>query len=183
QIYIAIKDPEKGACGIDQFQADIVIFDAKTGAWAGYLGQWFRELGGIGSGLYFWVAGQNSNVKVSVQVGSRDCFIDAAITGTCFGNTHVLGTISPGFAWSDGAWEYVDEALLGDDDPVTFDGDLPYQRLTARVDFEGLGFTSSFGEGAEIAGRFENNDTLVLIARDRTDERNIDQDQVKIVDT
>ncbi|MGB9757550.1 MAG: hypothetical protein ACPLZE_03655, partial [Candidatus Bipolaricaulaceae bacterium] len=31
--------------------------------------------------------------------------------------------------------------------------------------------------------RFENNDTLVLIVADRTDERNIDQDQVKIVDT
>jgi hypothetical protein len=29
----------------------------------------FRELGGIGSGLYFWVAGKGSNTKVSVQVG------------------------------------------------------------------------------------------------------------------
>ncbi|MGB9757551.1 MAG: hypothetical protein ACPLZE_03660, partial [Candidatus Bipolaricaulaceae bacterium] len=31
-VYIAIKDPDKGACGIDQFQADLVIFDFKTGA-------------------------------------------------------------------------------------------------------------------------------------------------------
>jgi len=33
QVYIAIKDPDKGACGIDQFQADLVIFDFKTGAY------------------------------------------------------------------------------------------------------------------------------------------------------
>jgi hypothetical protein len=33
QVYIAIKDPDKGACGIDQFPADLVIFDFKTGAY------------------------------------------------------------------------------------------------------------------------------------------------------
>jgi hypothetical protein len=36
QVYIAIKDPDKGACGIDQFDADLVIFDFKTGAYLGY---------------------------------------------------------------------------------------------------------------------------------------------------
>jgi hypothetical protein len=36
QVYIAIKDPDKGACGIDQFPADLVIFDFKTGAYLGY---------------------------------------------------------------------------------------------------------------------------------------------------
>lgn len=187
QIFIAIKDPEKGACGIDQFQVDLMIFDAKTGAWYGEEGAWFRELGGIGSGLYFWVNAENSNVKVSVQVGSRDCFIDATITEGCFGNTHVLGTISPGRAWFDGAWEYVDEALLDDPDlnPVTFDGLLPFERRVARVDFGEFPFTSVYqwDEDETIGGRFENNDTLILIARDTTDERNIDQDQIKIHDT
>jgi len=188
QVFIAIKDPEKGACGIDQFQADLIIFDAKTGAWYGEEGAWFRELGGIGSGLYFWVNAENSNVKVSLQVGSRDCFLDPMITAGCFGNTHVLGTISPGRAWEDGAWEYVDEGMFGDADWVTFNpalGDtLPQVRTTARVNFEGLFPTWSNEEQERgIEGRFENNDTLILIARDTTDERNIDQDQIKIHDT
>jgi len=194
-VYIAIKDPEKGACGIDQFQADLVIFDFKTGAYIEETGAWFRELGGIGSGLYFWVAGQNSNVKVSVQVGSRSDYANAAITGTGAnerGNTHTLGTISPGRSWSDGTWEYVDEGLYGDTNWVTFNpafGDtLPASRQVARVDFYMLTFSSYFDgttlQFLEIVdGRFENNDTLVLIVADQTDERNIDQDQVKIVDT
>ncbi|MGB9861929.1 MAG: hypothetical protein ACPLRP_06370, partial [Candidatus Bipolaricaulaceae bacterium] len=191
-VYIAIKDPDKGACGIDQFQADLVIFDFKTGAYVEATGEnaaWFRELGGIGSGLYFWVADENSNTKVSVQVGSRQSY--TTIPG---GQTHVLGTISPGtYTWTEGAWEYVDQDVLGDTDltgntdtPVSASvTKLPQNRATARVDFEGLTFTRSNNgpEPTEIAGRFENNDTLVLIVADRTDERNIDQDQVKIVDT
>ncbi|MBC7170336.1 hypothetical protein H5T55_06900 [Candidatus Bipolaricaulota bacterium] len=203
QIYIAIKDPEKGACGIDQFMVDLIIFDFKTGATLetkdDYFvpGAWFRELGGIGSGLYFWVAGPGSNVKVSLQVGSRDCFIDAAITDVCFGNTHVLGTISPAsirlgpdldgaieVAWWNGAWEYLDEDVTnGGIDLVEFN-EFPFQRRTARVDLEGEKFYSPTYDGAtEVLGRFENNDTLILIARDTTDERNVDQDQIKIVDT
>jgi len=190
QIYIAIKDPEKGACGIDQFEADLIIFDAKTGAWVGAEGAWFRELGGIGSGLYFWVTGENSSSKVSVQVGSRYDF-----TLIPEGMTHVLGRITPFTStgantggWIAGAWEYVDEAISGDGNPVTFDGFLPADRLTARVNFEGLlGFTPGSENWPEdlleIQGRFENMDTLVLIVQDTTDERNIDQDQVKIVDT
>jgi hypothetical protein len=178
QVYIAIKDPDKGACGIDQFPADLVIFDFKTGAYLGYqTGSTtvtiekavFRELGGIGSGLYFWVAGKGSNTKVSVQVGSRDDYTSIA------GQTHVLGTVSPstikdwdgndltGVGWQEGNWEYVDEDVLA--------GALPARRQVARYSF------------ADVEGRFENMDTLVLIVADRTDERNIDQDQVKIVDT
>jgi len=114
-VYIAIKDPDKGACGIDQFQADLLIFDFKTGAYLKVPGAWFRELGGIGSGLYFWVDGPGSPNKVSVQVGSRFNYADI------HGQTHVLGTISPGpFAWVEGAWEYVDQGLFGDGNPVTF---------------------------------------------------------------
>jgi hypothetical protein len=206
QVYIAIKDPEKGACGIDQFDADLVIFDFKTGAYLGYQTDSktvtiekavFRELGGIGSGLYFWVAGKGSNTKVSVQVGSRYNYTSIE------GQTHYLGTVSPStiknwddvtlnnVGWKEGAWEYVDENVL-DGDPRTPGATinvsasvraLPRQKLTARVDFEGISFTKSSDRLPTIQGRFENMDTLVLIVADRTDERNIDQDQVKIVDT
>jgi len=211
QVYIAIKDPDKGACGIDQFDADLVIFDFKTGAYLGYQTQSsgqtisvtiekavFRELGGIGSGLYFWVAGKGSNTKVSVQIGSRYNYTSIE------GQTHVLGTVSPStiknwddvtlnnVGWQEGAWEYVDENVLDGDPvipPVTVNTGitaLPREKRAARVDFEGVGFTtgSTWPEDlAGIKGRFENMDTLVLIVADRTDERNIDQDQVKIVDT
>jgi len=80
-----------------------VIFDFKTGAYIGGFrvedenevyytfvpGAYFRELGGIGSGLYFWVAGPGSNVKVSVQIGSR-----AGFAGPEFG-THTMGPSLP----------------------------------------------------------------------------------------
>lgn len=195
QVYIAIKDPDKGACGIDQFTADLIIFDAKTGAYVGATKAYFRELGGIGSGLYFWVTGDKSNSKVAVQVGSR---YDFSLIPE--GMTHVLGSITPfdvdtggsatpdwrvsgNYGWTEGAWEYVDEDV-GGTNPVGFNG-FPQNRLTARVNFDNLAFTSSVTgqRNLNIDGRFENNDTLVLIVRDRTDERNIDQDQVKIVDT
>jgi len=181
-VYIAVKDPEKGACGIDQFQADLLIFDFKTGAYIKERGVWFRELGGIGSGLYFWVEGPGSPNKVSVQVGSRFNFADI------HGQTHVLGTITPGsFTWVEGAWEYVDEGLFGDANPITFNpaaGDLrPAARGANRFNFEGQAFTRYTVTPPSVQGRFENMDTLVLIVGDRTDERNIDQDQVKIVDT
>ena len=181
-VYIAIKDPDKGACGIDQFQADLLIFDFKTGAYIKVEGAWFRELGGIGSGLYFWVDGPGSPNKVSVQVGSRFNFADIN------GQTHVLGTITPGpFAWVEGAWEYVDQGLFGDGNPITFNpalGDLlPVARDTNRVDLENSAFTRFTVTPTPVRGRFENMDTLILIVGDLTDERNIDQDQIKIVDT
>jgi len=162
QIYIAIKDPEKGACGIDEFKADLVIFDFKTGAYIvvqddpdtdEFEGAYFRELGGIGSGLYFWVTASKSNTKVAVPVGWRADFTDVPA-----GMTHVLQPSAVSL-WSDGNWEYVDEETL------------PASRNVMRYKF------------ADQDGRFENNDTLILIVADNTDERNIDQDQVKIVDT
>ncbi|HNR24607.1 MAG TPA: hypothetical protein PKG50_04180 [Candidatus Bipolaricaulis anaerobius] len=216
QIYIAIKDPDKGACGIDEFPADLVIFDFKTGAYLGtqtgsnpiatLTNVVFREMGGIGSGLYFWVDRKGSSTKVTLQVGTRNSYT------TIEGQTHVLGVVSPStiknwdddplelVGWKEGAWEYVDQDVLGDTNLMT-DGvtpvattvtNLPQHKATARVDFEGLKFTkpslSGFatpggGEQGAIVGRFENNDTLILIAADRQDERNVDQDQVKIVDT
>jgi len=212
QIYIAIKDPEKGACGIAEFPVDLTIFDFKTGAYIGYdydpntgehaliTGAVFRELGGIGSGLYFWVAERGSSTKVTVQVGKRYDY--TAIVG----NTHVLGTVSPStiknydgdlsnVGWKEGAWEYVDENVL-DGDPrtpattvpvVTTVEAMPRQKLTARVDFEGITYanptSSGYATPQTITGRHENNNTLILIAADQLDERNIDQDQIKIVDT
>ena len=121
QIYIAIKDPDKGACGIDEFQGDITIFDFKTGAYLYAYDVTFRELGGIGSGLFFWVREPRSNVKVTVQVGARWDY-----TVVPEGQTHVMGTVSPfvsgvniaspnwrfgaaRWGWAEGAWEYVDE--------------------------------------------------------------------------
>jgi len=210
RVYIAVKDPEKGACGIAEFQADLVIFDWKTGAfiWVEddpatpltYEGAWFRELGGIGSGLYFWVTGPGSNVKQSVQVGTR---WDFAIVP--YGQTHVLNPSTAPFPygpplWEGGTWEYVDEDVIQPGGapwtpgPVTvYLNNLPQNRLTARVEFATAPTpaywavlpaspTSPVGLGV-IVGRVENNDTLILIVADNTDERNIDQDQVKIVDT
>jgi len=185
QVYIAIKDPDKGACGIDEFNADLVIFDFKTGAYVQTTSAVFRELGGIGSGLYFWVTASKSNSKVSVPVGWRYDF--TAVPG---GMTHVLQPSGTSL-WQEGAWEYVDENTFSK--TYTWSGSvptvagLPQDRKTARVNFKGLtsgtNVLPASNSSKGIAGRFENMDTLVLIVADRTDERNIDQDQVKIVDT
>ncbi|MBC7238552.1 MAG: hypothetical protein H5T71_00415, partial [Chloroflexi bacterium] len=188
KVYIAIKDPDKGACGIDEFTADLVIFDFKTGAYVQTTSAVFRELGGIGSGLYFWVAASGSNTKVTVPIGSR-----ANFGSIPYGMTHVMGTITPAAvgAWTEGAWEYVDENVIAGDPADTgattevdtnFEA-FPRERQTARVSFQGFPAGSNNVLPAAIAGRFENMDTLVLIVADKTDERNIDQDQVKIVDT
>jgi hypothetical protein len=71
--------------------------------------------------------------------------------------------------WQEGAWEYVDE------DVPPMGTSLPARRQVARINL------SDYYK--DVTGRFENMDTLVLIVADNTDERNIDQDQVKIVDT
>ena len=210
QIYIAIKDPDKGACGTAEFEGDITIFDWKTGAYLYAYDVVFRELGGIGSGLYFWVTDSGSNAKVAVQVGSR-----ANFSVIPEGMTHTMGGVTPfrvftpfvasldwrnpvNYGWAEGDWEYVDVGLYGDTSPITFNpaaGDvLPSNRDTTRdylsrhapFTAQGSGWKdigAPWTEDEKIFGRFENMDTLVLIARDRTDERNVDQDQVKIVDT
>jgi len=101
-VYIVVKDPEKGACGISEFRADLLIFDFKTGAYIEAKDAVFRELGGIGSGIYFWVTGPGSSQKVAVSIGSR-----ADFTILPYGQTHVLGKLTGGFRWLEGAWEYI----------------------------------------------------------------------------
>ncbi|MBC7337710.1 MAG: hypothetical protein H5U01_15775, partial [Clostridia bacterium] len=161
QIYIAIKDPEKGACGIDEFQADLVIFDFKTGAYIEKTGVYFRELGGIGSGLYFWVTASKSNTKQAVPIGWR-----ADFTSVPAGMTHVLQPSSVTNLWQGGAWEYVDEDVLGGSTASVGLSELPQNRKTARVDFASV-------SGKSIKGRFENNDTLILIVADKADAMKI----------
>ncbi len=159
-VYVAVKDPDKGACGIDQFQADLVIFDFKTGAYIDVEGAWFRELGGIGSGLYFWVTAPGSITKVQVPVGARLDHTSIA------GQVHVLQPAGINL-WLEGTWEYVDVDMppLGNALPATMNAD--------RIDL---------ADHYQILGRLENMDTLVLIVADLTDNRNIDQDQLKIKD-
>ena len=179
RFYVVVYDPDKGACGIDQFEACVRIFDFKTGAYistriSGIAT--FREFT-AGSGLYFWV--DDAGNKRAIKVGDR-----AWTTGTVPQWTHILGDS----LWVEGAWEYVDQDVLGDTSltdattPVnTGITSLPQNQATARVDFEGAKYSDD--KRYTVQGRFENMDTLVLIVADRTDERNIDQDQVKIIDT
>jgi len=169
RFYVVVYDPDKGACGIDEFTADFVIFDFKTGAYIEATGT-FREFT-AGSSLYFLI--QNGN-KWAIQVGDRDW--DGA-TIPLFQWTHWVGE---DWATGSGAWIYMDE----DVDPDV-DGDtdaLPQDQETARVNYATLAANPD-NDKYEVAGRFENIDTLVLIVADDTDERNIDSDQVKIVDT
>ncbi len=198
-VYVAVKDPDKGACGIAEFPADLVIFDFKTGAYIlveddpntpAYEGAWFREAR-AGSGLYFWVTNAGSNQKVGVQVGDRFSYPTFP-----YGHTHVLGTVAPapvvpatlaGFAagqWEEGAWEYVDENVINPLNPATYTAfnQFPQGQLTARVDFEGL-VAGVRVLPNRITGRVENMDTLIAIVADGTDPRNIDQAQVKLRDT
>jgi hypothetical protein len=90
-VYVVVQGTGR-YCGMDKFPADILIFDFKTGAYIMVMddpttpefeGAWFRELGGAGTGLFFWVAGENSTTKVGVQLGSRLTFggLGNVITG------------------------------------------------------------------------------------------------------
>jgi hypothetical protein len=195
-VYVAVRDPAKGSCGIAEFLADILIFDFKTGAYIEQYGVTFRELGGIGSGLFFWVMEPGSLTKVGVPIGSRLDYSDIPE-----GMTHVLQPQGVDL-WQEGAWEYVDEGILLagttnsvydwtlsvleraydayrfgiQDIPLGNPWDrLPWQRRATRINLK--------SKKRGVAGRLENMDTLVLIVRDLTDETNIDQDQIKIVDT
>jgi len=199
KVYVAVKLPCEGTCGISEFPADITIFDFKTGAYIwveddpntqAYEGAWFRE-SSIGSGLYFWVTGPGSTSKVVIEVGSR-----ANYNVVPYGQTHVLGSVAPApqvpitlagrqaGQWEEGAWEYVDEDVLGNNAGIANTGYAahPQNRLTARTDFEGLDSGPGQVLPVNVAGRLENMDTLILIVSDNLDERNIDQDQIKIID-
>ena len=181
--WVVVDDRELGQCPPGEFFADLVIFDFKTGAYIEAENARFLEIPNE-SGIYYWVdAGGN---KVSVQAGSRFDFTTVA------GQTHVLGNVYPatlGVTWQEGAWEYVDQDVLGDTDlndattPVnTSVAALPQHKAAARVDFEGLNAGENVAPET-IRGRLENMDTLVLIVAARVDPRLIDQDQLKIVDT
>ncbi|MEW6216102.1 MAG: hypothetical protein AB1543_00240 [Candidatus Bipolaricaulota bacterium] len=175
---LVVHDPEKGACGIASFKADLTVFDLKTGAYIDLEGETFREFG-IGSGLFFWVDGGDR--KRTVQVGGRKSYSD--ITEM----EHNLG--SP--LWEDGNWEYVDEdveaflegGLMGDL-ATSADAGHPARKRAARfqyTDYDGNldGITAE----KPIEGRFENMDTLIAIVADQTDRRNIAATQIKILDT
>jgi len=154
-VYVAVQGTGR-YCGMDKFQADILIFDFKTGAYIQVENAWFRELGGPNTGLFFWVVDETSSVKVGVPLGSRLDFSDVPA-----GQVHVLGVgdtdvelipALPDVTWQGGNWLYDDS-----------------------------GTRDALGE----TGRLENMDTIILIVRDRSDPtgRVIDQDQIKILDT
>ncbi len=157
-VYVAVQGTGR-YCGMDEFKGDILIFDFKTGAYVEVYEAWFRELGGPGSGLFFWVTGETSSVKVGVPLGSRMDF--SAVEG----QVHVLGL-------GDG-----DVALIPPEDMAGnalewAEGWWSYDETGERVEFE-------------ANGRLENNDTIILMVRDLSDPlgRVIDQDQLKILDT
>jgi len=178
---LVVTDPDKGACGLDSFQADLVIFDFKTGAYIEAADQEFREFE-AGSGLYFWVDGAGN--KRAVRLGGRKSFSDLEEM------EHNLG--DP--LWQDGNWTYVDEdveATLATGSPdSTAMGDqdgVPTHEQAARFQFTGydadLDGTVEEEECGVIEGRFENMDTVIAIVADQTDRRNVAGDQLKVIDT
>ncbi|HIP99876.1 TPA: hypothetical protein EYH33_04995, partial [Candidatus Bipolaricaulota bacterium] len=176
RFFVVINDPEKGDCGIDEFTADLVIFDFKTGAYIEANNQVFREFT-AGSGIYFWVDAANN--KRAIKVGDRQWTTGGSIPQW----THILPASA---GWKEGAWEYVDENVLAGATPPppppgpisvsTGVSALPEDQQVARVDLEGLSWTTNNDniQTPQIQGRFENMDTLILIVADDTDERNID---------
>ena len=166
RFYVVVNDPDKGACGIDEFTGDLVIFDFKTGAYIEETDEVFREFT-AGSGLYFWV--DDAGNKRAVKVGDRywqDPGPGLPVgPGEQYQWTHVLG--DP--LWQEGDWIYLDEDI----DPDA-DGDtnwLPEDRLVARVDYRGYNpdvnnELDGIDRQSPIIGRFENMDTLVLIVAD-----------------
>jgi hypothetical protein len=98
---------------------------------------------------------------------------------------HILGITSnpTNVWWEDGNWIYVDENV---DPPITFDGtlnDYPQNREAWRAQVSTILAVDRDIETDDQWGRFENMDTLVLILAAEHDERLIDQDQLKIIDT
>jgi len=206
-VYVVVQGTGR-YCGMDKFPADILIFDFKTGAYIMVMddptttdvfeGAWFRELGGAGTGLFFWVAGENSTTKVGVQLGSRLTFggLGNVITGylsSYLGSgewlafTHWTGLIlaaPQGYAttpwlpfWNEGDYEYLD-ANIGHGG-TTGTAWLPQDREVARTNL------LPRIDDTLTLGRLENNDTVIVMVRDLSDpsRRAIDQGQIKIKDT
>ncbi|MEN3010174.1 MAG: T9SS type A sorting domain-containing protein [Candidatus Bipolaricaulaceae bacterium] len=208
-VYVVVKGTGR-YCGMDQFPADILIFDFKTGAYIivqddpttpDFEGAWFRELGGPGSGLFFWVTGRNSNTKVGVQLGSRLTFggLGQTLTGYLasylpldaveyLAYTHWTGLVlgaptgyDPGVIpwlpiWNEGDYEYLDSNIgWGGTSGAAW---LPQERVVERTSLlprlNGL-----------TLGRLENKDTIIVVVRDLSDPEGkaIDQGQLKILDT
>ena len=166
RFWVVVDDRELGQCPPGEFFADLVIFDFKTGAYIQSDSARFLEIPNE-SGIYYWV--DDVGNKVWVQAGDRSDWIDIQDM------EHVLGTTALGDIWNDGNWIYLDE----DVDPPGFDGtvvDLPQNREAWRAQADAY-------DDTPIVGRLENMDTLVLIVAARHDERLIDQDQMKIIDT
>jgi hypothetical protein len=206
-VYVVVQGTGR-YCGMDKFPADILIFDFKTGAYIivmddpttpDFEGAWFRELGGAGTGLFFWVAGENSTTKVGVQLGSRLTFggLGNVITGylsSFLGSgewlafTHWTGLIlaaPQGYAttpwlpfWNEGDYEYLD-ANIGHGGG-SGDAWLPQDREVERTNL-----LPRIEDTLLTLGRLENNDTVIVMVRDLSDpsRRAIDQGQIKIKDT
>jgi hypothetical protein len=166
RFWVVVDDRELGLCPPGEFFADLVIFDFKTGAYLQTDPARFLEIPNE-SGIYYWV--DRTGNKVWIDAGYRKNLINIDEM------EHFLGTTSlfPGVGWQDGNWIYLDEDV---DDPA--DGfsasvvNLPQNRQAWRAQAD-----------IEIEGRLENMDTLVLIVAADHDERLIDQDQMKIIDT
>ncbi len=178
---LVIYDPDKGACGLDSFRADLVVFDLKTGAYIEARDQLFWEQD-VGSGRYLWADGAG-RVRI-VRMGGRKSFTEIQEM------EHSLG--DP--LWQDGNWTYVDENVeatlatgspdstsMGDEDGV------PAGKRAARFQFTGydvdLSGSLEEDECGTVEGRFENMDTVIAIVADKGDVRNIAGAQVKLVDT
>lgn len=176
--HLVVHAPDKEACGISTFKADVTVFDLKTGAYIDREDETFREFG-IGSGLFFWV--DEGGRKRAVPVGGRRSYSEVTEM------EHSLG--SP--LWQEGNWEYVDEdaeAALG----IGLMGDLAtspqagYPANKRAVRFQYTHYDGDLsGNTAEkpIEGRFTNNDTLIAIVADQTDRRNIAATQMKVFST
>jgi len=167
-VHIAVLDEYKTACGIDSFSAKVVIFDFKTGAYYENDDVQFVETG-YEQGVFVWDQG-------ALPVGARKSWTTQSYTYPYeVGDRTITEIWAPEFehvthpvgatpAWADSNWEYIDEDA-SEVSPGNNTG------VAKRYQF------------AEFLGRFENNDTLVVLVYDLTDPTNVAVGQLKIQDT
>jgi len=135
-----------------------------------------------GSHIYWWV--DDAGNKVWVEAGYRKdrTFTDPSEFEHVLGNTSFGAPGGGAGTWQEGDWEYVDEDLnLG----YAVGGAISTDVVRTDPDTNADLFPN-WNKGDEEAhdlGRLENMDTLVLIVYDQNDRRNLDTDQLKIVDT